>query len=209
MTTLPKSLTKAAARKIAQHYAGEEMARLTASWDLMSSKEQRLAAKRLAKFLNNRTMPQMDPIVRVYYRSNAKVVLRHQQIGVRLMDEKTGKPGDFGIIEGTRLYRFGDMKNMMKSLDAALGGYDQSYFQDCWNNATLAQRAELIHELQDIDWDLIWKEEYNPELGTLEGSETSRIEDIFARMFPDAEPQEVKMYDLGSNLGRPYKSFIR
>ena len=173
MATLPKEITKAAAKRIAKALAAEEYTKLTASWDLTSNRQQRVAAQRLAKFLKGRSMAQLDPIKKVYYKSTSKVVLRYGQIGARLMD------GEYAIIEDQRLFRFGDIKNALRSLDVAIGGFDSHTYENLWDTATLEEKAELIHLLKNIDWDKFWAEEYDTVTGFLS---TSAIDDIEAMM---------------------------
>lgn len=186
MTTLQMYLAGKVTKKLARSIAMQQYSELTKDWNLMGSRNARKKAEILTSYLKNRDMTTLDALDKIYQRGNKLISLLPSQVGVKLSN------GQFAIIESGRLYRLEDMRRMMRSLDVASGGYDNHTYEDLWTNATNRQRAEIIHALKDVDWDVVWNEKYSEESGLLAQSELDSINNILSGIFPELQFSSVR-----------------
>lgn len=186
MTTLQMYLAGKVTKKLARSIAMQQYSELTKDWNLMGSRNARKKAEILTSYLKNRDMTTLDALDKIYQRGNKLISLLPSQVGVKLSN------GQLAIIESGRLYRLEDMRRMMRSLDVASGGYDNHTYEDLWTNATNRQRAEIIHALKDVDWDVVWNEKYSEESGLLAQSELDSINNILSGIFPELQFSSVR-----------------
>lgn len=186
MTTLQMYLAGKVTKKLARAIAMQQYSELTKDWNLMGSRNARKKAEILTSYLKNRDMTTLDALDKIYQRGNKLISLLPSQVGVKLSN------GQLAIIESGRLYRLEDMRRMMRSLDVASGGYDNHTYEDLWTNATNRQRAEIIHALKDVDWDVVWNEKYSEESGLLAQSELDSINNILSGIFPNVQFSSVR-----------------
>lgn len=186
MTTLQMYLTGKVTKKLARAIAMQQYSELTRDWNLIGSKNARKKAEILTSYLKNRDMSTLDALDKIYQKGNKLISLLPSQVGAKLSN------GELAIIESGRLYRLDDMKRMMRSLDVAIVGYDSHVYEDLWDNASNKQRAEIIHALKDVDWDVVWNEKYDDKLGVFDQSESERINTLLSKVFPNVQFSSVR-----------------